>query len=387
MLLASASSTIDVLLARPGDRSGLSFRVPDETLGYRPNPEFPGHDKNGFRNESVAGKIEIVALGDSQTYGTGVASEATWPKQLEALIGEPVYNMAFPGYGPAHSLVLIDEAIELKPRVIIEAFYAGNDLYDSFNLVYNLNQLTELKSADTHTIEVVQDKESEEPIAELVGQMFRMDDESATTTFWHYLKRQNKIYGLLRRIKYQLRDKNVAPTWLDAKAFAERNSAFTEVFEEGKFRTIFTPEYRLTALNPSDPRIKEGQRISLEAIKLMGAEADANKMRFIALLVPTKEYVFSSLTTKPKPSFEALIAAERRFWTTTKNFLSRHGIEYIEALPALQNQLDLGNQPYKMSQDGHPNELGHAAIAELVEGNLHSVVSDTAMYENVKISE
>ena len=45
--------------------------------------------------------------------------------------------MAWGGWGPVHSLILLDEAISLHPKIIIEAFYAGNDLFDAFNIVYN----------------------------------------------------------------------------------------------------------------------------------------------------------------------------------------------------------------------------------------------------------
>ena len=129
-------------------KKAISQTIPDERLGHRPIPELHGHDSKGFRNLSVPNEAKIVALGDSQTYGTGVDSQNAWPRQLEQLSGYTVYSMAYGGYGPAHSLILWEDASSLNPEIYIEAFYSGNDLLDSFNLVYNRAQLPYLKTSN-----------------------------------------------------------------------------------------------------------------------------------------------------------------------------------------------------------------------------------------------
>ena len=82
--------------------------------------------------------------------------------------------MAFGGYGPVQSLILWDEAVALQPRIVIEAFYAGNDLFDSFDIVYNEGELSDLKSGDPQLQARVRDAERSEPIAERVSQMYLM---------------------------------------------------------------------------------------------------------------------------------------------------------------------------------------------------------------------
>lgn len=144
-LLAFVSPRVDRLLTSPRTPNAIPHSVPDARLVLRPNPTYPGHDRKGFRNLKVPAKTHIVALGDSQTYGHGVEPEDAWPRQLESMTGKKVYSMAWGGYGPTHSLVMWDEAIALSPKIVIEAFYAGNDLFDSFNHVYNQGQLPELK--------------------------------------------------------------------------------------------------------------------------------------------------------------------------------------------------------------------------------------------------
>jgi len=146
-LAAAVSRKAAMLLAPPWDPKWAAG-LPDPLLGLRPNPQFPEHDRNGFRNSAVPTRAEIVTLGDSHTYGTGVPAEATWPAQLHSMTGREIYSMAFGGYGPIHSLLFWDKALELHPSVIIEAVYDGNDLYDAFNSVYNRGQFTQFKSQD-----------------------------------------------------------------------------------------------------------------------------------------------------------------------------------------------------------------------------------------------
>src|SRR5215470_15752234 len=59
--------------------------VADPVLAWRLNPNLLDVDKAGFRNASVVESPFLVALGDSQTYGTNVNREESWPQQLAAL--------------------------------------------------------------------------------------------------------------------------------------------------------------------------------------------------------------------------------------------------------------------------------------------------------------
>jgi len=300
--------------------------------------------------------------------------------------------MAFGGFGPVHSLILWDEAVALQPKVVIEAFYAGNDLWDAFNLVYNWKQLPELRSPDPTLQAGIRKAEQSESIANRANKIHKtalekpnvaVAEESTNTPQNGFipkrlLSQHSKIYGLLRRAKYeflywvQKRNNSTRETWKREKAFAEAHPESYQIYDDGQLQTIFQSEYRLSVLNLGDPRIAEGLDISLKAIKKMHQLAASRNIRFLVVLVPTKETVFRDLWKHPSTSYRGLIENEERFWAITKDFFTSNGIEYLDSLPVLQKQLALGIQPYPDSPDGHPNEHGHMAIAKHVASRLRS---------------
>jgi lysophospholipase L1-like esterase len=380
-LSALASPRVNELLASPWTAGRVLPTVPDERLGHRPNPAKPGNDRKGFRNPEVPEKADIIALGDSQTYGTGVEPNEAWPRQLESLTDKKVYSMAYGGYGPAHSLILMDEALALQPSVVIEAFYSGNDLFDSFNVVYNKGQLPHLKSSDSQVQEKVREAEHAEPIGRRVSQMFQMGATPGARdglSLRRLVSDYSRIYGVVRRVLYETTrqadnaSEAIRDNWKLAKAFAESHPAYCQVFEDGRFKTVFTSEYRLSALDLEDPRIAEGLQIALRAIRAMHELAAARNIRFLVVLIPTKETVFHELWQTPSASYRKLTENEERFRKITREFFERAGIEHLDSLPALQEQLAAGIQPFFVSHDGHLNERGQQAIAKLVAAHLKS---------------
>ena len=114
----------------------LGDRLEDPLLGYRPLPGSGDHDERGFRNESVPSGADVVALGDSQTWGVNAPIDQSWPAVLASETGLVVYNMRTGGYGPLHYRVLLDEALALDPRWIVIALFLGNDVHDCYELAY-----------------------------------------------------------------------------------------------------------------------------------------------------------------------------------------------------------------------------------------------------------
>ncbi len=356
--------------------------VPDPKLGHRPNPAHPEHDANGFRNPRVPASAEVTVLGDSQTYGTGVRAEQAWPRVLESSSGRSVYSLAFGGWGPSQSLLLWDEAIALQPEIVVATVYAGNDLYDTYQSVYPRNLLPELRSDNPEMLEKITSADTSGSLNKRVSKAYRSGKKrSSRFRRWRKSIKQwfidhSMIYGLFWRTGYelsQIREKrrDEEEKWRKAKSRAEKRPEFAQAFTNGGLRTVFTSQLRLAVLDLDDPLVREGQRLAYEVITRLQTAANAADIRFVVLLIPTKEFVFAQQAKSlAAPDYHALIRNEQQFWRETGAFLESRGIEYVDALPALRSRLDSGPQPYEVSDDGHPNVHGHQAIAEAVQAYL-----------------
>ena len=355
-------------------RTGMYPAIEDDLLGWRPNSEFMGHDPKGFRNAVVPERVFIVALGDSQTYGFGVSREEAWPKQLEMLGHITTYNMSFSGYGPTHSLALLNEALQLRPKLVIEAFYAGNDLYDSYNHVYRLKQLPYLRTEDKETLNAISEKEAAAPFPSRYSRLYaKPGAEPHRSDLREFFAEHSKIYGLFRALYEFSETVASAPPIKDSF-----------VFHYGGLRTTLTPRYRLRAVDLSDPRIVEGHRVSLEAVRLLKEQSESNSVGFIVLLLPTKEMVFKDFVEKSTEiipiDYQQLVENEQDIWTESKRFFQNRGICVIDALPALKKSIENGAQPYHESGDGHPTSIGQRIIAELVLSKIRNATLSTACY-------
>lgn len=361
--------------------------IPDKHVVHRFNPGSRDIDKKGFRNPNVPRTAEIITLGDSQTYGLGVLPSDAWPRRLESMSGRRVYGMAVGGFSPAHSLNLWDEASDFQPKIVIEALYSGNDLYDAYSLVYNYGQLPELKNNDLTLQEKIKTLNKAETISEQTDKTFTDDflisskkSKEVSISPLRSLLGHSKIYGLFRRINYELGhiserralSKKIPESekWMKEKVHTKKTRKNYEIFDNGQFKTIFESEYRSIALNLQDPRIQEGHQIVVKAIEKMSQLGKDRGIRFFVVLIPTKELVFQDLVKDPSESYRTLIAQEEKFWNETTDFFEKHNIEYVDALPALKKELVNGNNPYKEEIDGHTNKFGHKAIAEVVNSQI-----------------
>src|SRR5262245_57043538 len=109
------------MMLNPSDYLSVEM-VQDKILGATPSSSTAGgnFDTWGFRNRKVPDSSDIVAIGDSHTYGNTATMADSWPYVLGRLSGRQVYNMALGGYGPNQYFYLLQtRALKLKPRVVV----------------------------------------------------------------------------------------------------------------------------------------------------------------------------------------------------------------------------------------------------------------------------
>ena len=119
----------------------------DPESGHRlkPNQQSFTHDKlvttnsqgirdSDYSREPARQVTRIIALGDSQTFGNGLAIEDTWPKQLERkLNGQAgagryeVLNGGLPGSDTWQHEILLQRLLSTyNPRIVVLAFYVND---------------------------------------------------------------------------------------------------------------------------------------------------------------------------------------------------------------------------------------------------------------------
>ncbi len=349
----------------------------DEQVGHRGNPAYPGIDARGFRNVDAVERADIVALGDSQTYGSGVAPGEAWPAVLAERVGRPVYNMAFGGYGAVANRIHLDEALALKPDIVLFALYFGNDFFDDFQLARTRDDLARANPPDR--LAEVERREAAGPLRDEIVHLYRRGrkgSEKNAVVAWFTAR--SRVYGLIRNLVRAIEGRGGSadtPALLGREferaraALSGPASAFASAHDDGAWRTILTAPYRFRVLDDGDPRIRAGIEAGKQAMADMAARVEAVGARFLVLLVPTKESVVHGRVGEPAAHIGLvdLAAKEAQLRAEIAGYLAARKIDHLDLLPVLRAA---PSQPYFGDGDGHPNATGHDRIAGAVAETL-----------------
>ena len=116
---------------REGDIVRMGYIPPAVSDGHAPPLSGFNTDTEGFRNPVTRERFEVAALGDSFTDAMTMAVEASWPMQLEQRLGVAVQNYGTAGFGPQQELLVLKDFVAAhRPRVVVLAFFAGNDIFE-----------------------------------------------------------------------------------------------------------------------------------------------------------------------------------------------------------------------------------------------------------------
>lgn len=353
LLIAEGISRI---VFSPGDY--LMPEIIRDKWGARVKPGSPGHDSWGFRNSSVPSRPDIVAIGDSNTYGVAAIGYNSWPAQLGRITGKTVYNLGMPGYGPVtYDHLLNDYALGLRPSMVIVGFYLGNDAWGAYKAIYKNNHHPDLKNPDF--------------VSGLCEDGGGIDSAVATGPLpLEDVRRWLSLHSILYNVA---RYSEVFRLALDR--FESRNENGYSILEDSRngIKTVLQPK-GLRAVNLSNPAVREGLRISLEIISEMNKTCRAEDIKFLVVLIPSKLAVYYEYV-KDYPelkNYEELMSwgeYERRMNELVRSFFQERGISYIDTLGPLREATHR-EQVYPGNADTHPNRNGYGIIAEVVAESL-----------------
>lgn len=350
------------LVLNPSDFLRLEV-VHDDILGGVPSPSaLAAFDRWGFRNPKVPETADIVAVGDSHTYGNTARMVDSWPYVVSRLSGRQVYNMGLGGYGPNQYFYLSKtKALTLRPNMIIWGLYMGDDFENAFSLTYGLDYWKDLRILPPQKVEA---NIWEGP-----------DTDTGTRKVRVWLSRHCVIYqlafhsGFGGRVKGDIQIRNAAqlyPGYDTSLNIPERN-----ILE------AFRPKGVLFGLDQENPNVREGMRITFELLKQMNEICQQNHVQFLVVVIPTKEMVFSDyLEHRPGLPMgdvvDKLLVSERSARAQLFKFMVDKSIASVDPLPALKQSV--GQGLYAISAgDMHPGKNGYRVIGEAVVEYLKQV--------------
>jgi hypothetical protein len=331
--------------------------VSDDILGAVPAPSAMAEfDRWGFRNPKVPETSDIVAVGDSHTYGNTARMVDSWPYVLGRLTGRQVYDMALGGYGPNQYFYLSNtKALSLKPKMIIWGLYMGDDFENAFTITYGLDHWAYLRKLPPQKVE------------ENIW-------ESPAIPSWHlhgvriWLSRHSLLYqlvfhtGLGGHLKGEVQIRNAPQLYPGIDTSLN--------IPEKNILEAFRPKAVLFGLDQDDPHIREGMRITFELIKQMNETCKQNHVQFVVVVIPIKEMVFSDyLEHNPNiplnDVMDKLLVNADSAQAQIFQFMKDQNIAYVDPLPALKRSA--GQGLYAASAgDMHPSRNGYRVIGEAV---------------------
>jgi hypothetical protein len=315
------------------------------------------------------------------TYGTWVKRDEAWPRLLEATTGERVYNMALPGYCPAHGLLQLDDALAFKPRAIVAAVYLGNDFYDGFALSLRNERIRDLAPADL--IRASAAKEAEGHFEEIIEALFRGEQVERgaarlVTRVRTWLSANSRLYGLARAVKNLIRPRDVFAEY-GPRDLASAAALLTPIqrrdwaiVDQHGWRAIVPVRYHAVGVDDRDVRIRQGVEIVKRALNAIADATRAAGVSLLVVIIPTKETGFWTHVDQPPSLWSQVVANEERLKAELMRNLAEREIAVIDVAKDLQSA---AGQPYFENSDGHPNPLGHTVIARAVARELQAVTA------------
>lgn len=322
-------------------------------------------DREGFRNAATRDPIDIAALGDSFTDALTLPIDAGWPMQLERRLGVAVQNYGTAGFGPQQELlVLSDYAVRHRPKVVVLAFFAGNDIRDA--------EVFELAG---RTDAAVDHPQLGWPIKDIVSRAdtwFLMSAFRAAST------------AVVRSAATELSAAPTAAARTPPTPFFDRG-LFTVPFNGRVMRWAFMPPYlNLLNFSESDLEARRGWTLTRQSLTEMRRVSRTVGARFVVVFLPFKSQVYLPLLERTfsreqlanalRVSLHGLVASpdpdrmlrnRLALNALMRRFCEQSEIPFLDVTDALAARVDDGENVY-FPDDSHLNEVGEAIVAEVL---------------------
>ena len=316
------------------EASPETWGVSHPYIGYLPTPNSPlivrtsefnipyPTDAHGFNNtDAWPTRADIVTVGDSLTFGYGVAPDEAWP----ALIARDqrdikVINLGLIGAGPQQYLRVYETfGVPLEPKILLVGFFVANDFWDAEKFD------AWLRSGGG-------------------GNYLVWRDSGQHTGAVEKVLGNSYIYRWARYVREVYRN-----------------------WRAGEPKDLRLADGRHLKLRPRSMAVKTAYvapgnhvfELAVDALQRINAIATSHGTDVLVVLLPSKEETYLPLLdgtpADPGAPLRAALAAD--------------GIEYLDLLPAFREHAEAGAKLF-FEYDGHPNSEGYRLIAKKVLAHL-----------------
>lgn len=278
-------------------------------------------DGHGFRNPwPWPERADVVAVGDSMTYGFGVDDDELWTRAVGAELGLTVINLGIDGAAPQqYERVYETFGSGLAPRLVLFGLFPGNDARDT----------------------------------RLFDDWLADGGEGNYAVYRHF---GGRVPGARRGLRALVESSYLLTGLRALLEHRPGSGGLTHELADG-CRLRLVPGILADSIvtDPADPIFRR----MMETTLATRDAAAADGARFLVLLFPTKEEVWLPVLGRPCPD------AVGPFRTA----LESAGVPCLDLTPALHERAAAGEVLY-FEIDGHPNARGCEVIAAAVARHL-----------------
>ena len=354
---------------------GLLHRFPFQT------------DDEGFRNARVRERIDVAALGDSFTDAMTLPVEDAWPTRLERQTALAVQNYGTAGFGPQQELLTLKTyAARHHPRVVVLAYFAGNDLFDA----EAFDEFSRSGGAVRRAVQGWQIKD----VVSRADTWFLVSAIRATGTWLSKLERAEaradagtpaRAGGDIGTLTRPIEERVDAP----APGVAFDRGMFTAAVSGRPVRWAFMPPYLNTlTFSERDLAARRGWALTRQAIDEMHDVSRGIGATLVVVFLPFKSQVYLPWLAQAEASIE--LSRDLQFYLPDnpgtpdvaqmlrnrlaqnrlmQRFCEERGIPLIDTTDALTQQFNSGENVY-FPDESHLNERGQAVVADALAAYL-----------------
>ena len=331
-------------------------------------------DDEGFRNARVREQIDVAALGDSFTDAMTLPIDEAWPTRLERQTGLTVQNYGTAGFGPQQELLALKEyAARHHPRVVVLAYFAGNDLFDA-------EAFDDFARSGGATRRAVQGWQIKDVVSRADTWFLVSALRAAGTWVWKLERAEARADTVPAAAAAAL-----APV----SGVAFDRGMFTAAVNGRAMRWAFMPPYLNTlTFSEDDLAARKGWALTRQAIGEMQDVSRSIGARLVVMFLPFKSQVYLPWLAEALPARELSHAlqfylpdnpgtpdaaqmlrnrlAQNRLM---RRFCDERGIPFVDTTAALTARFASGENVY-FPDESHLNERGHAVVAEALAAYL-----------------